>query len=245
MKLSISNMFAFSGYSFSSPTMEGRGVLVHIGYEPVHVHYLERPFIAAFPNVQLVSDEGAVFRLNSALLASSSPKLKSLLSDADSSEPFTTIHTEIGKKHLSIFCQFVTTGTLPMAGDGGLDNPSGAPLSPDTVESFRHLGVNLRELRLTPTLSPVNVKVEFNPDEKSGVPDGIFEMVIRNGHKPTTHDDLFDDVFSGLATDASFLQFFFVYVSYLYELSLESKLNPSVTFMSLYCPRKGWTTPFP
>ena len=205
MKLSISNVDAFSGCSFSSPTMEGRGVLVHIGYEPVHVHYLERPFIAAFPNVQLVSDEGAVFRLNSALLASSSPKLKSLLSDADSSEPFTTIHTEIGKKHLSIFCQFVTTGTLPMAGGG---DPSGAPLSPDTVESFRHLGVNLRELRLTPTLSPVNVKVEFNPDEKSGVPDGIFEMVIRNGHKPTSHEDLFDDVFSGLATDACFFTIF-------------------------------------
>ena len=63
------------------------GDVVHLGAKPqgsdpktgYHVNYLEQNATLAYPNVKLVSTDGAIVKLNSALLASASTTLRYIL----------------------------------------------------------------------------------------------------------------------------------------------------------------------
>ena len=60
-----------------------------------------------------------------------------ILREADFTEDFSTVVTEVGKAHLLLFAQFVTTGTVPVTS-----------LDPETVSAFQNLGVHLDQMKL-------------------------------------------------------------------------------------------------
>ena len=122
------------------------------GDDKNRIDYLSEDSVLSHPNVQLVSSDGAYFKLNAALLASASKTMASILNEERfDTEPFYTVITEVSRGHLASFCNFVATGRIPKRyfEDG-------------TKQSFQHLGIHLEELN-------------FTVDSKSSDPDLEFE----------------------------------------------------------------------
>ena len=90
------------------------------------------------PHVRLVSSDGAVFLSSALVLAASSDFMRrSLLEGACQEEDSTTISTEISTSHLSLFCDFITSGYLRVS-----------KLDPCLTESFSTMGVDLSRMKL-------------------------------------------------------------------------------------------------
>ena len=116
-----------------------------------NIAYLSGDSVLGHPNVQLVSSDGAYFKLNSVLLASASKTLSVLLKDEKLEvEPFSTVVTEINKSHLASFCNFVATGQILQS-----------QLDPEIKNSFLHLGINLEDLSFATADSSCNEELNF------------------------------------------------------------------------------------
>ena len=104
---------------------------------PLQINYLESGETRFYSNVQLVSCQGTMFKLNSALLASVSWLLHKLLEDIEKlgEDCPIVIMTEISHIHLEFIYDFITTGTVWTE-----------ELNDDVEASFMSLGINLREL---------------------------------------------------------------------------------------------------
>ena len=98
--------------------------------------YLDPSFILDYADVSLVSRDGHVFRTDKTVLAAASKLLRRLLLDQDDQD-VAVIHTQVPHPHLALFCQFATTGTIPVSQwDAG------------PISSFGNLGVNLSALEM-------------------------------------------------------------------------------------------------
>ena len=91
-----------------------------------------------------------------------------ILREADFTEDFSTVVTEVGKAHLLLFAQFVTTGTVPVTS-----------LDPETVSAFQNLGVHLDQMKLETSFqikkemceeTPTNNGDTKNELSKTGLP---------------------------------------------------------------------------
>ena len=98
------------------------------------IYYLDPDHILDYANIQLVSHDGHIFTSDKTVLAAASHLLRKVLSDQGDHTEGVVINTELSKPHLALFCQFVTTGTIPVrAWDTQL------------ISSFIDLGVSLSQ----------------------------------------------------------------------------------------------------
>jgi len=119
------------------------------------VYYLQPEFVAAFPDIRLVSSEGKNYGLNRAVLASVSPLFRSVLED-DPEETDVIIRTEIAQPQLEAFYHFITSGVVPMS-----------HLDTDTIDTFSHLGVDLNTFKFSKlqVLERLSAMVKLEPDD--------------------------------------------------------------------------------
>ena len=116
------------------------------------IYYLEQSLMQQHANITLVSIEGENILVEKLILVSMSKLLYSLLLDQEYCCENILIHTQVTKHALSVFYQFVTTGTLPK---GSWNN--------DILSSFKSLGVDLESLlhpKELDTREDLQVKVE-------------------------------------------------------------------------------------
>merc|ERR1712029_625304 len=96
------------------------------------INYLKPKSILEFASIHLVSFEGETFLMDKTVLAAASKLFCDLLLDQEDCNERVVFNTQIPKSHLGLFCQFVSTGTMP-------SNCYDVSL----VSSFNNLGVNL------------------------------------------------------------------------------------------------------
>lgn len=99
--------------------------------------YVRQCHLVAFPDLQLVSNDGFVFLLHRAVLSAASPDLQRVLLES-ASDPSATLSVDVSSEHLQIIVRFVTTGCIPAKAAG-----------PSLIKSFKHLGIDVFGMTFT------------------------------------------------------------------------------------------------